>query len=116
MALFVSLGAALAEDCVAPGASPEIPDGATATTEEMIAGSQAVRTFQADTEAYLDCLTAKDAELEAIQPAGEEGKAIAAKRQALIENHNAAVDELNRVANAFNQAVRDYKARQPKDE
>lgn len=112
LAITLSAGAAMADDCTAPGAAPSVPNGSSATKDEMIAGSQAVRTFQGNTQAYIDCLDAEEARLAEIDAKGDEAKKIMSQREALIVRHNAAVDELTRVAGEFNQAVRDYKAQQ----
>ena len=40
-------------------AAPAIPDGASATEQEMIAGQQAVKSYIASSNAYLECLDAE---------------------------------------------------------
>lgn len=99
----LTLSTAAAQDCTRPPA-PTVPDGATASRDRMIAGSQAVQEYMAATESYLGCLKVE----ESLIPPEE---LTAEVRQSTIERHNAAVDDMNRVAEAFNQAVRAYKAR-----
>ena len=109
----LSAGLAQAE-CIYPKAPGSIPDGATATEQEMIDGMKAVKEYNAQVTAYLRCL---DMEMQArIDAAGAEAppdqiaqiKAIQAKR------HNAAVEELESHANRFNEQVKLYKARSKK--
>lgn len=89
-------------DCSRPTA-PELPDGATSDLETMVAGQKAVKAYVAETEAYLDCLTAEG------EAAVEEETA--EEQLARVEQHNAAVDEMEAVATAFNEEIREYKAK-----
>jgi len=109
----LSTGFAQAE-CLYPKAPSSIPDGATATEQEMIDGMKAVKEYNNQVTAYLSCL---DMEMQArIDAAGADApedqvaqiKAITAKR------HNAAVEELEGHANRFNEQVKAYKARTKK--
>ena len=101
-------------ECIYPKAPASMPDGATATEQEMIDGMKAVKEYNTQVTAYLNCL---DMEMQArIDAAGAEAppdqiaqiKAIQAKR------HNAAVEELESHANRFNEQVKLYKARSKK--
>jgi hypothetical protein len=106
----LSVGLANAE-CVYPRAPASMPDGATATEQEMVDGMKAVKDYNNQVTAYLNCL---DMELQArIGAAGAEAppdqvaqiKAIHTKR------YNAAVEELEAHAARFNEQVKVYKAR-----
>jgi hypothetical protein len=108
----LSVQAFAAADCEAPD-QPTMPDGATATMEEMLAGQQAVKAFQTENMQYMQCL-------EALYTAAE-GKAKAAKDKSVrdaaeaqyresIEAYNTAVSVEEEVAGAFNIALRAYKA------
>lgn len=89
-------------DCTRPTA-PELPDGATSDLETMVAGQQAVKAYVAETEAYLDCLTAEgEAAVEEETPE---------EQLVRIEEHNSAVDEMEAVASEFNEEIREYKAK-----
>ena len=100
-----------AAECVYPKSPASIPDGKTATEEEMVAGMRAVKEYNTAVTAYLNCLdmqmqtdlTAAGAEAPAETVA--QIKAINAKR------HNAAVEELESHAARFNEQVKVYKAR-----
>ena len=101
-------------ECVYPKAPASIPDGKTATEEEMLSGMRAVKDYNAQVTAYLNCL---DMQMQTdISAAGTEAppetlaqiKAINAKR------HNAAVEELESHAARFNEQVKVYKGRDKK--
>jgi hypothetical protein len=88
-------------ECSRPTA-PELPDGAVSDLETMVAGQKAVKAYVAETEAFLDCLTAEgEAAVEEETPE---------EQLARIERHNSAVDEMEAVAEAFNEEIREYKA------
>lgn len=71
--------------CTRPD-SPEIPDPSTAVTPQMIKAKNDVQAYVDTAEKYLKCNIS-------------------------TAQHNAMVDEMKAVAEKFNQAVRDYKAR-----
>jgi hypothetical protein len=106
----LTAGLASAE-CVYPKAPASIPDGKTATEEQMVSGMRAVKEYNTQVTAYLNCL---DLQMQTdISAAGAEAppetiaqiKAINAKR------HNAAVEELESHAARFNEQVKTYKTR-----
>jgi hypothetical protein len=109
----LSAGAAGAE-CVYPKAPGSVPDGATATQEQMVAGMKSVKEYNAAVTEYLACLeTEMNQRVEAAGPDApadqiEQIKAIHNKR------HNAAVEELEAHAAQFNEQVKVYKAREKK--
>lgn len=117
VAFGVMTGAAIADDCVSPGAAPTVPDGKTASKEEMITGSQAVRQYNVDTSAYLECMDARDADMEALEQQAAKNKdsdrvkEIRETRAERLKERNAAFERLDKAAADFNEAVRDYKAR-----
>ena len=81
-----------------------IPNGATATMENMVAGQTNFKSYNADMETYLDCL---DSELSKISKNLDNYQEI----QSLSDNkYNAAVDQLGEAADQWNAAVRAYKA------
>lgn len=98
-------------DCVAPGDAPTVPDGNTASVQEMVASQKAVMAYNQTTNAYLDCLKqAHDAAVAAAGPSIKPDQ----KRQLdkdEMQKHNAAVDKLNAVAGHFNEQVRIFKAK-----
>ena len=110
LALCASAGAYA--DCTAPE-EPALPDGASASMEEMLAGQKAVKAFQ---EANMDYMKCVEARIEAAKTAGEEAETEDA-RDAATETYAAAVEAYNKavsaeetVAGDFNTQVREYKA------
>ena len=99
--LAVSL-APVAQACEYPP-DLKLPDGKTATQEQMSAGVTAMKKYQADMEAYRACL---DADYAALPPEQQtpDAKALHVKR------YNAAVDAETTEAAAFNEQVRAFKA------
>jgi len=110
LVLAISSPAAFAGDCTAPEA-PQLPDGATATMDDMLAGQQAVKAFQAANLEYMQCLEPKLAAAEAALKEGDEGaKEIYQQAQ---DSYNAAVSVEEEVAGQFNTEIREYKAANP---
>jgi len=114
--LAMALGAALwggvaYADCSYPAAPAKLPDGASATLEEMIAGQKTVKEYDKAIKDYVDCI---DKEVEQkIAQAGDklkpEQKADMQKVEA--QKHNAAIDQLQSIADRFNEQVKVFKAR-----
>jgi hypothetical protein len=82
---------------------PTVPDGTSATEEEMGAAAAEVRAYVDATQAGLNCLGDLEASL------GEE--ITDEQRQSIVASYNTHVDQLNATANAYNEAVRAFKAR-----
>ena len=70
--------------------------------EELLTAQKAVKQFQADMQVYRTCIN-EDAESEELSTGN---------LQAISNAHNYSVDMEERVAEMFNEAVREYKARQ----
>ncbi len=87
-----------------------IPNGSNATKDEMIAGQKAVKKFMADMEEYLACIEDEDkqnrAGIEEPDPIVE-----AQRDEMLVKKHNAAIEDMEKIAAQFNEQVRSYKAR-----
>jgi len=84
-----------------------VPDGETASMEELLAAQENVKTYLADMEVYLACLN------EELETAGED--APAEFKSLMVTRHNAAVTEMETVAAAFNQQVQAYRAANPEE-
>lgn len=111
LALALGSTAAFAADCEPP-AMPSIPDGASSSMEDMLAGQKAVKTFQADNLAYMQCM---EPDLAAAEAAAKEGVDGAEEKYRSIEAaYNAAVSAEEEVAGQFNTEIREYKAAQAK--
>jgi len=88
----------------------DVPDGATATKEQMIVGQRGVKSYMSVMEEYLSCIEAAEQETVAGPNAQDE----VAKQQRIEmfnKKYNAAVEEMNLVAEEFNIQVRAYKER-----
>jgi hypothetical protein len=110
--LAVASGASAQDGCSMPEA-PSMPDGSSASMEEMLAGQQAVKAFQTDNMDYMQCLEAEfqaaEARAKSTRDDAVRDSAEAAYRDA-VEAYNAAVSTEEEVAKAFNVALREYKA------
>jgi hypothetical protein len=106
--------AAASAECSYPRAPASLPDGATATNDDMVNGMKAIKEYNAQVTEYLSCLeTEMDTRIQSVGTDAppdqvEQIKAIHNKR------HNAAVDELESTAARFNEQVKVYKAREKK--
>ena len=86
-----------------------VPDGATATEEQMIAADAEYRRFMDGMRAYQDCL---DRESTQNRPANGDAGVLGQYENALVARHNAASEAMTRVTDAFNTAIEKYKSRQ----
>ena len=87
-----------------------IPSGSSATKDEMVAVQKDVKKFMAAIEEYLACIEDEDEQNRA--GIEEPDLMVEAQRdEMLIKKHNAAVDDMEKVAARFNEEVRSYKAR-----
>ena len=116
LTLALALGyAAHADDCTYPRSPDAIPDGNTATKEQMIASKNDVSRYNTEMTAYLDCVSR---EIDAAKPkegaklSKDEKAKIDGKVKVLTEKHDAAVDELHAVAGRFNDQLKAFKAKQ----
>ena len=91
-------------DCNYPKMDFVIPNGATATMENMVAGQTNVKSYLADMDAYLNCL---DSDLSKVS---ENLDNYADIQELSDSKYNAAVDEMKEVEGQWNEAVRAYKA------
>jgi hypothetical protein len=106
----LAAGAAYA-DCPYPAAPDKVPDGASATMQEMLAGQKAVGEYNKAISDYNACI---DKELgDAIAKGGDKLKPEQKADMQRIANqkHNAAIDQLQSVADRFNEQVKIYKAK-----
>ena len=89
-----------AQQCDLADAPPPIPENAEKA--DLLQAQKNVKQFQADMEVYRACIN-KDA---------DSGELSSGNLQAINNAHNYSVEMEERVATMFNEAVRDYKARQ----
>src|SRR5665811_1169438 len=88
-----------AQNCNLPSAPAPIPD--VPEKEDLLKAQKGVKQFQADMQAYRDC----------VNQYAEGLDVTAGNIQAISNAHNYSVDMEERVATMFNEEVRDYKAR-----
>ncbi len=97
--------------CNYPAAPAKLPDGNTASRDEMVAGKKLVESYNNDMNAYLGCIKKEYDESVAKQAATlteEQKQQMAARYTA---KNDAAVDELQSVAARFNEQLRVFKAK-----
>jgi hypothetical protein len=115
MAAIVSLSIApVYADCPYPTGPKKVPDGNTASLDEMLAMKKAVKQYDDDTTTYLGCIQREhDAALSALgEKASDKQKADLDRIE--TDRHNAAVAQLQGIADKFNEQVRVYKAKNDK--
>lgn len=88
-----------------------VPNGNTATKEEMVEGQRGVKKYVADMETYLECIVEEE------RIARDAMGSLAADQEQeredmLNKKYNAAVDEMERLAAQFNAEVQAYKAKE----
>jgi hypothetical protein len=100
--------------CTYPAAPSKLPDGTTASRDEMLAGKKLVETYNSDMNTYLGCIKKEHDDAVARQAATlteEQKQQMAARYTA---KNDAAVDELQGVAARFNEQLRVFKAKSTK--
>jgi hypothetical protein len=100
-----SLEAYAACELPLPTAVKALPDGATATEQEMVAARAEISAYVEVAKAYVDCI---DQEL-----ATAGATASAEYKSILVNRRNAAVTEQETVASAFNRARQAFRAAHP---
>jgi len=88
-----------------------IPNGNTASNQQMIEGQRGVRKYVADMEIYLDCIV--EEEKQARETIADLAPETEQEREDILnKKYNAAVDEMERLAAQFNAEVQAYRARE----
>ena len=111
------LGAAANAACVYPTAPDKLPNGTSATKEEMVAANGQMKEYSKSVqEVYLTCLQQEEADaIAALDPADPEFAQKKAAAEAIhAKKHNAALDELQSLAARWNDEIKAYKARDAK--
>jgi hypothetical protein len=85
-------------DCVLPPAPSKIPDGNSASEQEMLTAMSTMKEYNGDVDTYTKCLEF-EAKQNHMSHADEE------------RLHNSAVDTLQKIAAKFNEQVRTFKAK-----
>jgi hypothetical protein len=108
------------ESCNYPRPPDAPPDGNTATKDQMIAARTDFNRYNGEMNTYLDCLKVK---IDAITVADVKGMTDDQKKandqqrkvkEKLVQQNNAAVDELQANVGRFNEQLKIFKAKQQK--
>ncbi len=91
-------------ECTQPKAA-SIPNGETATSEEMVEAQTYVKQYMAEMDLFLACLDQEESAL--TEPLTAE------QSQQHTQLHNSAVDTMEDVATKFNEQVRVFKKSNP---
>ncbi len=109
VSVILMFSASFAFACDYPSAPKNLPDGNTATKDEMLAGVKVIAEYQEAMETYLSCIEAD--EVVALQAMSDDDEGKAQRKQMFDKKYNAAVDEQTRTVERFNAQIRAYKAR-----
>lgn len=103
----LAIGPACASaDCTPPSnATVAIPNGATATRDQMIAAQRAVKAYDTAVKTYGDCL---QQQLDAQVAAGGNKQLLSVQYDRM---NNDQIDKLQKLADKFNEELRTFKAR-----
>jgi len=85
--------------CVLPASPDAIPEDAS--YEQLLLAKKQVESFQSGIQVFRDCLDEAD----------QDSDNTPGNKQAIAESYNYSVEMEERIAERFNSAVRDYKAR-----
>lgn len=99
--------------CTYPKAPEKIPDGRSATLEEMLATQKLVKQFDTDIGAYQTCLETEHNAAVAGEPNLTEAQK-GERQKILAQKQNAAADDAQSVATRFNDQVKIYREKNKK--
>jgi len=100
--------------CTYPKAPTQMPDGATASKDEMIAGQKEVKAFMAAMDEYLKCIDSENPPTPTAGMSDSQKKEQDAREKMRLQKHNAAVADEEAVADRFNTQLHVYNDRQKK--
>jgi len=110
--LALASAVSMAEDCTAPDI-PSMPDGATATLQQMLDGQSAVKAYQATNAEYRSCLEPQISAAEVAASGDSPPPELTEALKALNEQYNASVSAEEELAGKFNDELKAYKAANP---
>ena len=87
-----------------------IPNGSTATKEDMLDGQRNVKSYVSEMEVYLECIV-EDEKVAVAAMDNLEAEVEQQREDMINKKYNAAVDEMERLAAQFNAEVQAYKAK-----
>lgn len=98
-------------DCAYPKKPDDPPNGAKATQEEMLTAQRATKQFNVDVESYLACLSGETETLVSELGPDATPEQVQKLKNKQAMKHNAAVDDLQKHADAFNKSLRAFKSK-----
>ena len=102
-------------DCTAPANDVKIPDGNTASMDDMLAAKRAIQENNSAVETYTQCLKAEqDAKIAAGGADMKDDEKVKISAD-YMNRQNAEVEKLQKLADKFNLEVRNYKAKHAAD-
>ena len=110
LALLTAVGMGTAHAaCSYPAAPTDIPDGKTATLEQMVAAQKSVKEFDQAIVAYTSCLKLEHEAALAKSPDMKEDQKKEMEKM-MAQKHDAAIGADEALAARFNEQVKAYKA------
>lgn len=89
---------------------PEVPNGSTATKDEMVAGQKNVNGYIKELEGYQECIVQEEetarADLGELEP-----EVLQQREEMLTKKFNAAHEEMMKAAAEFNAELKEYQSR-----
>ena len=110
--LALGSAASMADECATPSL-PTLPDGATATMDQMLAGQKAVKEYQAANSEYRACLDPQVSAAEVAAAGDSPSEEATAALKKINEEYNVSVSKEEELALKFNEALKAYKAKNP---
>jgi hypothetical protein len=93
--------------------APSVPNGTTASREEMAAATAAFKSFDAATISYVQCVDTAIERIASQYAAVASQDELHALREFGTVAHNTAIDQEKALADQFNSQIRTYKAQHP---
>ena len=94
--------------------APSVPDGATASAEQMAAARGAFQAYDAATNSYAKCVDSAVARMTKQFAGVASGSDLQSLNTLGVRAHNTAIEQEQALADKFNEQIRLYKARHPK--
>jgi hypothetical protein len=94
--------------------APAVPDGATASAEQMAAAHSAFQAYDAATNSYAKCVDSAIARITKQFAGVASGSDLQSLNTLGVRAHNTAIEQEQALADKFNEQIRLYKVRHPK--
>ncbi len=114
LVLLATLASPAWADCTYPKKPGKMPDGKSATRDEMVATQKVVKGYQGDMTAYLECIKAEHQAALAKDADTLSDRQKKTMTDRYTQKNDAAVDEAHEVANRFNEQLRVFREKSEK--